>query len=154
VRVASPSHLPSKRYVLILSLSRSALLHAGHQISRSHVTAGSLKTTATREDIHDVYRSWAKLHPVKIDKFGEGSPARRLLAKEPRFALIPRSEMTVRPYPARRAIADFSRHPQSVTPSSKVKLVRYQQNPTPHWGPGTKAVSGTGNKRKRAHEEV
>ncbi|KZS99834.1 N2,N2-dimethylguanosine tRNA methyltransferase [Laetiporus sulphureus 93-53] len=32
-----------------------ALLHAGHQISRSHISAGSLKTTATRADVHDVF---------------------------------------------------------------------------------------------------
>jgi tRNA (guanine26-N2/guanine27-N2)-dimethyltransferase len=50
-----------------------------------------------------------------------------------------------------RADTDFARHPDSVTPSSRVKLVRYQQNPTSHWGPGTKAVSG---KRKRTKEDA
>ncbi|KAI0054115.1 N2,N2-dimethylguanosine tRNA methyltransferase [Auriscalpium vulgare] len=110
----------------------SALLNAGHNISRSHAAAGSLKTTATRADLHDVFRSWVQSHPVKMEKIAENAPARVLLAKEP------------------RAKADFTRHPQTVTPSSKVKLVRYQQNPTPNWGPGTKAESGT--KRKRQSE--
>lgn len=47
-------------------------------------------------------------------------------------------------------VADFTKHPDSVTPSGKVKLVRYQENPTPNWGPARKA---TGNlKRKRSNE--
>ena len=40
---------------------------------------------------------------------------------------------------------NFTTHPDSVQ-LSKVKLVRYQQNPTKYWGPGTKADNG---KRKR-----
>ncbi|RDB21077.1 tRNA (guanine(26)-N(2))-dimethyltransferase [Hypsizygus marmoreus] len=111
----------------------SALLHAGHKISRSHACAGSLKTTATRQDIHSVFRSWIKLNPVKMENVSEKSPARRLLAKEPSFE------------------ANFTKHPDSVTPSGKMKLVRYQENPTSHWGPGTKAVSGS--KRKRTKDD-
>ncbi|KAI0065367.1 N2 N2-dimethylguanosine tRNA methyltransferase [Artomyces pyxidatus] len=109
----------------------SALLNGGHQISRSHAAAGSLKTTASRREIHDIFRSWAKLHPVKMEKIAENSPSRVLLGKEPTTE------------------ANFTRHPRTVTPSSKVKLVRYQPNPTPNWGPGTKAQGGT----KRKHED-
>ncbi|KAG5635488.1 hypothetical protein H0H81_011074 [Sphagnurus paluster] len=112
----------------------SALLHAGHQVSRSHACAGSLKTTASREDVHSVFRSWIKLNPVKIENISETSPARRLLSKEPSFA------------------ANFTKHPGSVTLSGKTKLVRYQENPTSHWGPGTKAVSGS--KRKRTKDDI
>jgi tRNA (guanine26-N2/guanine27-N2)-dimethyltransferase len=43
--------------------------------------------------------------------------------------------------------ANFTSHPLTVTQSSKVKLVRYQQNPTPNWGPAVRAESGI--KRKR-----
>ncbi|EPQ58267.1 N2,N2-dimethylguanosine tRNA methyltransferase [Gloeophyllum trabeum ATCC 11539] len=111
----------------------SALLHAGHSVSRSHACAGSLKTSASRRDVHDVFRSWIKTHPVKMENVSEKSPAHQLLAKEPSFE------------------ANFKRHPLSVTPSAKVKLVRYQQNPTANWGPGTKASSGT--KRKRDLQE-
>lgn len=113
---------------------RSALLNAGHQVSRSHALAGSLKTTATRQDVHDVFRSWIKKNPVNMKKLGEASPARVLLAKEP------------------RAEANFAYHPKSVSKSSSVKLVRYQQNPTPNWGPGTKA--GSSKKRKRPKGEA
>ena len=72
----------SLSFFLVVS---SALLHAGHQVSRSHAAAGSLKTTATRRDLHDVYRSWVKTHPVKVDKIPPNSPARVLLEKEPRY---------------------------------------------------------------------
>lgn len=65
-------------------LYRSALLHAGHKVSRSHATPGSLKTTASHLDIHDAVRSWIKKNPVKMENISEGSPARKLLAKEPR----------------------------------------------------------------------
>jgi tRNA (guanine26-N2/guanine27-N2)-dimethyltransferase len=47
--------------------------------------------------------------------------------------------------------ANFKRHPD-VSALSNVKLVRYQQNPTAHWGPGAKAQPGPGGggkKRKR-----
>jgi tRNA (guanine26-N2/guanine27-N2)-dimethyltransferase len=70
---------------------------------------------------------------VRTDKLAQGSPALILLSKEA------------------GAETDFTKHPDSVTASSRVKLVRYQQNPTPFWGPGTKAVSG---KRKRAAEDA
>ena len=70
---------------------------------------------------------------MRMDKLSQGSPAQVLLSKEA------------------SADTDFTKHPDSVTASSRVKLVRYQQNPTPFWGPGTKAVSG---KRKRATDDV
>jgi len=67
---------------------RSALLHAGHQVSRSHAVPGSLKTTAARRDLYDVYRSWVKKHPVKMEKIPPNSPARTLLQKEPKYVMI------------------------------------------------------------------
>ncbi|KAJ6630839.1 tRNA methyltransferase [Mycena sp. CBHHK59/15] len=116
----------------------SALLHAGHKISRSHTTPGSIKTTASRAELYDIFRSWIKLHPVKRENLSANSPAHRLLDKELRVE------------------ADFTQHPDAIpfTRAAKIKLVRYQENPAPYWGPGTKAVSGTtGSKRKRGQEE-
>jgi len=83
--------------------------------------------------VHDVFRGWIKSHPVKMENISDKSTARQLLEKDARFE------------------ANFKHHTGSVTPSSKVKLVRYQQNPTAYWGPGTKATAG--NKRKREQEE-
>ncbi|KAF9779174.1 N2 N2-dimethylguanosine tRNA methyltransferase [Thelephora terrestris] len=111
----------------------SGLLNSGFKVSRSHACPGSLKTTATRKEVHDLFRNWIKIHPVRTDKLSQGSPALVLLSKEA------------------GAETDFTRHPDSVTASSRVKLVRYQQNPAPNWGPASKAVSG---KRKRAAEDA
>lgn len=71
-------------FLLTYLCNSSGLLHAGHRISRSHACPGSLKTTATRHDLHDVFRSWVKLHPVKLENISESSPTRRLLAVEPK----------------------------------------------------------------------
>ncbi|KAI0006165.1 tRNA methyltransferase [Russula compacta] len=130
----TPSRVASFFHCTCPSLDEiaSALLHAGHQVSRSHAAPGSLKTTATRRDLHDVYRTWVKKHPVKMEKIPPNSPARVLLQQEPSFE------------------ADFTLHPLTVT-HSKVKLVRYQQNPTPNWGPAMRVGSGT--KRKRQEKE-
>lgn len=103
----------------------SALLNAGYDVSRSHACAGSIKTTANRKFIHDVYREYIKSHPVKLENIKEGAPAATLLEKEASSSI------------------DLKHNP-NVSALSKVKLVRYQQNPTSHWGPGTKA-----GKRKR-----
>ncbi|KDQ12338.1 hypothetical protein BOTBODRAFT_34632 [Botryobasidium botryosum FD-172 SS1] len=111
----------------------SALLHAGHPISRSHACAGSLKTTATREEVLDVFRNWIKTHPVKMENIKAGSPASRLLAKEP------------------KTDANFKKHAMVSALSGGAKLVRYQQNPTPNWGPAAKAGP---SKRKRTRDET
>ncbi|KAF9264645.1 N2,N2-dimethylguanosine tRNA methyltransferase [Marasmius fiardii PR-910] len=112
----------------------SALLHAGHKISRSHACPGSLKTTATREELYDIFRSWVKRHPVNMKNISDRSPAQKLLAKEPKFE------------------ANFKHHPDSVTASSHVKLVRYQEMPS-NWGPGTRAAGTTNNSSKRKRYE-
>ncbi|KAI0341600.1 N2,N2-dimethylguanosine tRNA methyltransferase [Trametopsis cervina] len=129
----TPSKVSSFFHCVCPSLQdmASALLHAGHLVSRSHACPGSLKTPASREVIHDIFRSWIKNNPVKMENIAEGSPARILLAKEGKLE------------------ADFKYHPDSVTQSSKIKLVRYQQNPAPNWGPGTKASAGTASAKKR-----
>ncbi|GJJ12119.1 hypothetical protein Clacol_006360 [Clathrus columnatus] len=103
----------------------SALLNSGYEVSRSHACAGSIKTTASRKFIYDVYRAYVKAHPVKTENIKEGSPAAALLAKKAPPEV------------------DFSYNCKAGN-LTRVKLVRYQQNPTSHWGPGTKA-----GKRKR-----
>jgi len=128
----TPAAIAGHFHAVCPSLSEfaSALLNGGHEISRSHAAAGSLKTTASRRQIHDILRSWIKSHPVKTEKLAENSPTRTLLSKE--------SDVE----------ADFSKHDQSPLPGWKVKLVRYQPNPQPNWGPGSKAPSGTKRKRE------
>jgi tRNA (guanine26-N2/guanine27-N2)-dimethyltransferase len=107
----------------------SALLHAEHEVSRSHACPGSLKTSATRAQVHDIIRAWIKDHPVSLKKVADNSPTRTLLAKEGEFT------------------ANFTKHPRSVSAATDVKIVRYQQNPLPNWGPGKRP-----DKRKREDE--
>lgn len=61
---------------------RSALLNASYLVSRSHATAGSIKTNAPPEFIHDIMRKWVETHPVKIENVAKGSPAIKLLEKK------------------------------------------------------------------------
>ncbi|KJA27360.1 hypothetical protein HYPSUDRAFT_212530 [Hypholoma sublateritium FD-334 SS-4] len=112
----------------------SALLNGGHKVSRSHACPGSLKTTASHRQLHDIYRSWIKIHPVKMENISETSPARRLLAIE------------------NLDEADFTPHPETLGALEKIRLVRYQENPR-GWGPGKKANTAKPElKRKRTSE--
>ncbi|KAH9926196.1 N2,N2-dimethylguanosine tRNA methyltransferase-domain-containing protein [Fomitopsis serialis] len=95
---------------------------AGH----FHCICPSLDEAAQRTfaDVFDIFR----LDQEESCSDGQGlanSPTFHLLSKEP------------------KAEANFKHHPQSVTSSSKIKIVRYQNNPTPHWGPAKKAGSGS-----------
>ncbi|KIY43399.1 N2,N2-dimethylguanosine tRNA methyltransferase [Fistulina hepatica ATCC 64428] len=129
----TPSKIASMYHSVTPSLDEmgSALLNAGYEISRSHACPGSLKTTAPVNVIHDIFRGWVKKNPVKMENLPENSAAKSLLAKEPSIE------------------ADFTHHAGCSALLSKIKLVRYQENPTKYWGPGTKA-SG----KKRKHEKV
>ncbi|KIM28758.1 hypothetical protein M408DRAFT_329214 [Serendipita vermifera MAFF 305830] len=108
-----------------LAETSSALLNGGYQISRSHALGGSLKTTAPRSFVFDIMREWVKTHPVKMENVSVGQIARTLLEKP------------------QKAAVSFDKHPNTMSKSSEVKLVRYQTNPTPNWGPKPRA------KRKR-----
>lgn len=59
----------------------SALLNGGYEVSRSHASAGSLKTNAPRSFVFDIVREWIKTNPVTMDNVKDGSLAFRLLAK-------------------------------------------------------------------------
>ncbi|KAG8800285.1 RNA methyltransferase tRNA(m5U54)methyltransferase [Serendipita sp. 398] len=102
----------------------SALLNGGYSVSRSHAVGGSIKTTAPRSFVYDITREWIKTHPVKMENVSEGHIARKLLQRP------------------QQAEISFEKHPNAIT-RDDVKLVRYQTNPTPNWGPKPRA------KRKR-----
>lgn len=112
----------------------SALISAGFKVSRSHAAAGSLKTNATRGDIFDVLRYWVKtVNPVKMENMKENDPARVMLGKEPKreydFDIVKSKEVL-------EALG------------AGEKLVRYQSNPLPNWGPGTAAKGHKGKKKR------
>lgn len=78
-----------------------------------------MKTNAGPEDVWDVVKSWVKLHPVSEGK--EGDPSRIILSTEAREQ------------------SDFTIHKNCEPESRKVKLVRFQENPTVNWGPKARA---------------
>ncbi|KAG8987630.1 RNA methyltransferase tRNA(m5U54)methyltransferase [Tulasnella sp. 427] len=109
-----------------LDETASAILNAGYKISRSHASAGSLKTNAPQSFVHDLMRTWILDHPARMDKIKD--EASKTLLNKPIGTK-----------------ADFTRHPGLEAISNKVKLVRYQVNPQPNWGPGARPD----NKKKK-----
>ncbi|KAL3895302.1 MAG: hypothetical protein SGCHY_004779 [Lobulomycetales sp.] len=97
----------------------SALLNAGYKTSLSHCQSSVIKTNAPPSVIWDIMRCHVKKGPAKERQ--EGTPGANILAVEPTLE------------------ANFALHPESEAASKKVKLVRYQENPTPNWGPKSKA---------------
>ncbi|XP_052897271.1 tRNA (guanine(26)-N(2))-dimethyltransferase-like [Anopheles moucheti] len=102
---------------------RSALLHAGYRVSYSHASRTSIKTDAPISVLWDILRCWHRLHPVKPDRFLEGVPLTAILRKQPSQEY---------------KIEDI--HPDANPPSRKESLSRFPENPTAHWGPGTRAT--------------
>ncbi|KAJ3206244.1 tRNA methyltransferase 1 [Clydaea vesicula] len=109
-----------------LKLVTSALLNQGYKFSASHCLSGSLKTNAPSTVLWDVIRSHSKLTKSREAKEGE-IVMKNILSKDVKVQ------------------ADFSIHKDCESQSRKFKLVRYQENPTPNWGPGSRAK---GKKRK------
>ncbi|XP_034944177.1 probable tRNA (guanine(26)-N(2))-dimethyltransferase [Chelonus insularis] len=102
---------------------RSALLHAGYNVSLSHANKLSIKTDAPTEVIWDVVRAWEKMHPAKRDRLTENSPALAILSAKSS------TEIT------------FDGHPLANPKSRKLHLTRFQVNPAPNWGPGTRSTT-------------
>lgn len=97
---------------------RSALLNTGYKVSFSHACKDSLKTNAPSSVIWDIVRSWIKLHPIKRDLIG--TPGGIILEKSIKTTI------------------NFESHPEAEPESQSQKLVRFQKNPTSHWGPKAK----------------
>lgn len=102
---------------------RSALLHAGYRVSYSHASKTSIKTDAPVSVLWDILRLWQKSHPVKKERLIEGTPIAAILAKEPTVEY---------------QLHDL--HPNANPPSRKESLIRFPENPTAYWGPGTRAT--------------
>ncbi|KAG8920568.1 RNA methyltransferase tRNA(m5U54)methyltransferase [Tulasnella sp. 408] len=111
----------------------SAILNGGYKISRSHACAGSLKSDAPQAFIHDLMRTWILDHPVRMDKIKD--EASKTLLNKPIGTK-----------------ADFTRHAGLEAISNKIKLVRYQVNPQPNWGPGARPDSKKKSKSSAAAE--
>ncbi|XP_064416750.1 tRNA (guanine(26)-N(2))-dimethyltransferase [Latimeria chalumnae] len=109
-----------------LLLTRSAILHAGYQVSLSHACKNTIKTDAPPAIIWDIMRCWEKKNPVKREKLSETSPAFHILGKEPVLQ------------------ACFNIRQDANPKSRKRHLRRFQENPEANWGPKAKAKAGGG----------
>ncbi|XP_078693073.1 tRNA (guanine(26)-N(2))-dimethyltransferase-like [Branchiostoma floridae x Branchiostoma belcheri] len=102
---------------------RSAILHAGYQVSLSHTCKTAVKTDAPPHVIWDIMRGWAKLNPVNPSRLSSDVVASTILGKEPGIE----ANFTIR--------ADAN-------PASRQKgLKRFQENPK-YWGPKARAGRG------------
>lgn len=142
----SRADVPSYTVRRLLHVFRSALLNAGYNVSRSHAAGGSFKTDAPLSVLHDVFRGWIKINPVKMEKIKSGSPAAALNTKEPTCVAADQSVLAHEHICS--FVADFTPNPKAKTQTSSVKIVRYQHNPAPNWGPGMRP-----NKKRRAEEQ-
>lgn len=102
---------------------RSAILHANYRVSFSHACKSSVKTDAPPAVLWDILRCWAKTHPVKPERFVDGTALKVILARDSAVA---------------HNLVD--EHPDANPASRKLALSRFPENPAAHWGPGTRAT--------------
>lgn len=97
-------------------------MSAGYRVSSSHCAQNSIKTDAPQSVIWDVIRAFVQIHPVSEKRLQNSAVARTILSKQPTTEIV------------------FDKN-YNILPKSLQGLVRYQQNPAPYWGPGTKGNS-------------
>lgn len=83
----------------------------------------SIKTNAPTRVVWDIMRCWHKKNPVNPKRLTENSPATNILKVEPEKEY------------------SFELHPEANPESKKLGFVRFQENPTPYWGPGTRSTA-------------
>uniref|UniRef100_UPI00358FD9B3 tRNA (guanine(26)-N(2))-dimethyltransferase-like isoform X2 n=1 Tax=Myxine glutinosa TaxID=7769 RepID=UPI00358FD9B3 len=116
-------HLSSVVHVNTPSMlqMRSAILNAGYDVSLSHACKNAIKTNAPAAVLWDIMRCWEKLHPAKVERLVESSPAFHVLMKQSQLE------------------ANFVVRADANPPSRQKGLKRFQENPLPNWGPKTRA---------------
>lgn len=83
----------------------------------------SIKTDAPTKVLWDIMRCWAKTHPVNKKRLIENTPAYNILKIEPEKE------------------HSFEMHVDANPRSRELGFVRFQENPLPYWGPGTRATA-------------
>ncbi|KAK6642921.1 hypothetical protein RUM43_004423 [Polyplax serrata] len=100
---------------------RSAILNGNYKVSFSHASRQSIKTNAPMTFIWDIMREWAKENTT---------------TKKPE---VPGVVNYLLSQPVKNQI-DFSLRPDANPLSREMRLTRYQENPLPFWGPGTRST--------------
>ncbi|XP_072395920.1 tRNA (guanine(26)-N(2))-dimethyltransferase isoform X1 [Diabrotica undecimpunctata] len=108
---------------------RSAILNAGYRVSFTHMNKTSIKTDAPTKVVWDIMRCWEQLHPAAKKRLTEDTPAFRILSQKPEKEY------------------SFKLHPDANPASKKMGLVRFQENPTAHWGPGCRNTAMVGDQK-------
>ncbi|TPX63211.1 hypothetical protein SpCBS45565_g06767 [Spizellomyces sp. 'palustris'] len=113
----------------------SALLNMGYKVSLTHAAQNCVKTNAPGWAVWDVIRRHVQEQPLK--ERPADTPGSNILAK-----------------PLKNEVS-WEHHPQANPCSRKMKLVRYQENPTAYWGPmeragSKKAQEANGTNKKRS----
>ncbi|KAL3273071.1 hypothetical protein HHI36_014526 [Cryptolaemus montrouzieri] len=105
---------------------RSAVLNAGYRVSYTHMNKTSIKTDAPAKIVWDIMRSWVEEHPINTKRLIGENPATRILSIKPEIK------------------HNFNFHTLANPESRKTGLLRFQENPQPHWGPGTRNTAMIG----------
>ncbi|XP_053612073.1 tRNA (guanine(26)-N(2))-dimethyltransferase isoform X2 [Plodia interpunctella] len=109
-----------------MMIMRSAILNAGYKVSYSHASKLSIKTKAPAQLMWDIIRTWEKTHPIKPAKLEADAVARQLLRQ-----------------PIEHAV-DLSERADANPASRRDGCLRFQYNPAPYWGPGSRANVNVG----------
>ncbi|XP_063539847.1 tRNA (guanine(26)-N(2))-dimethyltransferase [Cydia strobilella] len=108
---------------------RSAILNGGYKVSYSHASKMSIKTNAPAQYVWDIIRTWEKSHPIKPTKL-EADPVTKHLLSQPITSSI-----------------DLSQRADANPISRRDGQLRFQFNPAPYWGPGTRAAVNVGEEK-------
>ncbi|QLL32012.1 hypothetical protein HG536_0C01800 [Torulaspora globosa] len=127
----SPNHISSVLKLQVPPLKRivAGLGSLGYNCSLTHAQPSSLKTDAPWEAIWHVMKESDHAGKKDLAKMNPNSTGFRILANEPQW--LPDSH--------REALAKLSFEPNEQSGQleklRKLKIVRYQENPTKNWGP-------------------
>lgn len=91
----------------------------------------SIKTSAPTRLLWDIMRTWERNHPINKKRLIENTPATNILAKKIECE------------------CSFDYHQNANPESKKLGFLRFQQNPLPYWGPGTRATAMIGDKMEK-----
>ncbi|KAI9219578.1 N2,N2-dimethylguanosine tRNA methyltransferase [Blastocladiella britannica] len=100
----------------------SALLNAGYAFSLTHACPTGIKTDAPSAFIWDLMRAHVARQTTPAKDQPEGSVA-----------------AAIRAQPGSGSVIDWTYNKLSNPPSRKIKLTRFQENPTKNWGPKARA---------------
>ena len=117
-----------------LTKVQTALINAGYKVSQSATNPDSIKTNAPVEVIWDIFRKWTSLNPANRSKKLVNGPGAKILMMKTNI------------------VVDFETGSSEVKANRKrerVGVTRYQMNPEKYWGPKSRAIGSTRQKKQK-----